>query len=165
MMIHFRIFLLLTLLGCLLTSAKGTKSPLEGEWKIETVIYEGDTLYQFNSAHYTIGAYTKLTQGWEPSKEDLEYSMKCLGATIYGFKSMRLNFSENKLTKGVLDPCWDHIRVQRIENGTFTFTNNNVTIFDADNAYRMSLRYHKTTDRLHYSDAEWDYQIIYSRKM
>lgn len=147
----------------LITSIKGRNSSIEGDWKIETVIYEGDTLYQFGSRSYTVDAYNRITQGWEKSKDDTDYLMKCLGSTIYGFQSVRLTISENHFDQTTINPCWDHIRFPRVDEGKYTSLNDALTLLDGSNQLLMTLRYDTNLDCLFYASDTWNYQFVYSR--
>jgi hypothetical protein len=146
-----------------LTAFAKEKSKLIGNWKIQTVAVEGDTLYHAELIQHTVNFYNKRMAGWKKSEDDAQYIWKCMHSSYFNLKDVILEITKKDFTLSTIIPCWDHMRMDGVSNGNYQLTGDSITLLKTEILVLMKLKYEVELDQLFYSNDEYDYQIIYAR--
>lgn len=136
---------------------------LKGDWKIETVVVSGDTLFKSGTIQTTFEFYNKNLDKIELTEAFKNYQSNCLKGTYYSFQTARLNFKKKSYSHSVVYPCWDLVKINAITEGRYSETKDVVTLNDLMPDTPTPLKINRTKNILTYSNSELDYQIIYTR--
>ena len=140
-----------------------TKKAIKGDWKIHTVVIENDTLFLNDNAKVTSEFYRKKSEGWKKSKEDNKYLSSCMNGTYRELNSARLRFKSKEYSIPPIMPCWDFIKHPGMSSGSYTIEGNFVQLKNVDSAVHMTLNYDTSTKLFTYSNAQFNYQITFSK--
>lgn len=152
-------------LGVLILSSYSKKSfKLKGDWKIETVVVSGDTLFKYGTIQRTAEFYKKNLVKIKLTEAFNNYYSNCVKGTYISFQTARLSFKKKFYSHSVVYPCWDLVKINAIPEGRYSETNDVVTLHDLMQDTPTQLKINRTKNILTYSNSELEYQIIYSRK-
>lgn len=156
-------YLILGVLAYTLTSLCFSKKNLNGRWGIETVIYEGDTLYSFENLLSTTKLYGRQNSGYGKTKEDIEYEERCIRDTFSSFMNCILEIKKDTYSQTEIKPCWDHINFSQVRNGEYSVKNDSLTLYQSNNKILMSLKFDESRNSLSYVNKEFEFRIHYRR--
>lgn len=147
----------------LLTRTSKGNTKLNGEWKIETFIVESDTLYHEENQKFTIDFYNDHMLNKDAPNDNIGYVAKCMHSTFRELKRVRLELNRKDYNQSAIVTCWDHINFRSVNKGKYSLDGDSIHLLKADNSVLMDLIYHRSLNRLTYSNSKHDYQIIYAR--
>jgi hypothetical protein len=144
-------------------SLKKVDVKLTGNWKIDYLIVENDTLFQSENINATIRFYNKKMSGWSKTKDDSDYIAKCIRSTYTDLKGVTLSFNRKNYTRSFINACWDNINLSRIDNGSYKKLDDTLYLFDTNQKVDMQLMYTNLNDKLRYVNPEYNYEIVFNR--
>ena len=155
---------LLTIIVVLLSmSFKKADIDFKGDWKIDYLILENDTLYQSGNIHQTIRFYNGRMNDWSKTEDDADYIGKCIHSTFNNLKNVVLTINRNYYSRSIILPCWDHIKHPTIERGKYKIYGNSIELLDTNNTISMKLEFSSSNERITYSNTEFNYQIVFKK--
>jgi len=147
----------------LITSLSVIKEDLQGKWQIETVIFEGDTLFNNETIFHTAKFYNSRNKDLENSEKDIEYINRCIKSTFFNFKKIVLSFEKGLYNQTKIKPCWDHIDFEKIENGNYSLKNDSIILYKYSGETLMSILFEQKRGNLSFISKEFDYRIVYEK--
>jgi hypothetical protein len=157
-------YLILIFLVLLLTvSLKRSGVKLNGDWKIEFLIVENDTLYQSENITTTVRFYNKKMSGWTKTEEDADYISKCLRSTYIDLKGVTLSINRKNYSRTPIIACWDNIQLPSVVKGSYKSNDDTLYLFDSNQKLDMQLTYNNANDFVSYINSEYNYKIVFKR--
>jgi len=156
-------YLIFGLITYLLTSLSEIKEDLQGKWQIETVIFEGDTLFNNETIFHTAKFYNSRNKDLENSEKDIEYIDRCIKSTFFNLKKIVLLFEKGHYSQTKIKPCWDHINFEKIENGKYSLKNDSITLYKYSGETLMSILFEQKRGNLSFTSKKFDYRIVYKK--